>query len=128
MTRDLGFTQIDHHGGGAGFFRFGDFELNRDKWPDGWDTYRRIVARLHEAGIGSIFHTYAFFMTSEYVAPVPDPPRCLPQFYSRGRLGATEILRSPPQTWHAHGHQQRGSTPIIVTFAGSKEAPGASLG
>ena len=74
MTRDLGFTQIDHHGGGAGFFRFGDFELNRDKWPDGWDTYRRIVARLHDAGIGSIFHTYAFFIDkqSRYVTPVPD--------------------------------------------------------
>ncbi|MCL4181051.1 MAG: hypothetical protein KJ072_25310, partial [Verrucomicrobia bacterium] len=74
MTRDLGFTQIDHHGGGAGFFRFGDFELNREKWPDGWDAYRRIVARLHEAGIGSIFHTYAFFIDkqSRYVTPVPD--------------------------------------------------------
>ena len=74
MARDLGFTQIDNHGGGAGFFRFGDFELNREKWPDGWETYRRIVTRLHEAGIGSIFHTYAFFIDkqSKYVSPVPD--------------------------------------------------------
>jgi hypothetical protein len=33
------------------------------------------VARLHEAGIGSIFHTYAFFIDkgSKYVTPVPDP-------------------------------------------------------
>jgi len=74
MTRSLGFTQIDNHGGGA-FFRFGDFELNREKWPDGWETWRRIVARLHAAGIGSIFHTYAFFIDkqSKYVTPVPDP-------------------------------------------------------
>jgi hypothetical protein len=74
MARDLGFTQIDNHGGGAGFFRFGDFALNREKWPDGWETYRRIVARLHDAGIGSIFHTYAFFIDkqSKYVTPVPD--------------------------------------------------------
>jgi hypothetical protein len=73
-TRRVGFTQIDNHGGG-GFFRFGDFELNRKKWPDGWDGYRRIVERLHEAGIGSIFHTYAFFIdkASKYVTPVPDP-------------------------------------------------------
>jgi hypothetical protein len=73
MVRSLGFTQIDNHGGGA-FFRFGDFELNRDKWPEGWENYRRIVARLHAAGVGSIFHTYAFFIDkrSKYVAPIPD--------------------------------------------------------
>ena len=75
MVKDLGFTQIDNHGGSADFFRFGDFALNRQKWPEGWETYRRIVARLHAAGIGSIFHTYAFFIDkhSKYVTPVPDP-------------------------------------------------------
>jgi hypothetical protein len=75
MAHKLGMTQIDNHGGGAGFFRFGDFELNRQKWPDGWETYRRIVARLHAAGVGSIFHTYGFFIDkqSKYVTPVPDP-------------------------------------------------------
>jgi hypothetical protein len=75
MTRSLGFNQIDNHGGSAGFFRFGDFALNRDKWPDGWEAWRRIVDRLHTNGIGSIFHTYAFFIDkqSKYVTPVPDP-------------------------------------------------------
>lgn len=74
MTRSLGFTQIDHHGGGD-FFRFGDFELNRERWPDGWAHWEPIVDRLHQAGIGSIFHTYAFFIDkrSRYVTPVPDP-------------------------------------------------------
>ena len=74
MTRSLGFTQIDNHGGG-GFFRFGDMELNREKWPEGWEAWRRIAARLHAQGIGSIFHTYAFFIDkrSKYVTPVPDP-------------------------------------------------------
>lgn len=73
MTRKLGVTQIDHHGGGK-FFRFGDFALNSAKWPQGWDTYRGIVKRLHDDGIGSIFHTYAFFIDkrSKYVTPVPD--------------------------------------------------------
>ncbi|MCL4787674.1 MAG: hypothetical protein KJ070_12915 [Verrucomicrobia bacterium] len=73
MTRSLGFTQIDNHGGGK-FFRFGDMELNREKWPDDWESWKRIVARLHEKGIGSIFHTYAFFIDkqSKYVTPVPD--------------------------------------------------------
>ncbi|MEO6182877.1 MAG: hypothetical protein ABIP71_07230, partial [Verrucomicrobiota bacterium] len=73
MAKSLGFTQIDNHGGGE-FFRFGDMELNRKKWPEGWDSYQRIVDRLHTAGIGSIFHTYAFFIDkrSKYVTPVPD--------------------------------------------------------
>ncbi len=74
MARSLGITQIDNHGGGE-FFRFGDFELNREKWPDGWNTYKDIVARLHAEGISSIFHTYAFFIDkrSKYVTPVPSP-------------------------------------------------------
>ncbi len=73
MVRSLGFTQIDNHGGGA-FFRFGDMELDRKKWPDGWDSWQRIVARLHDAGIGSIFHTYGFFIDkrAKYVTPIPD--------------------------------------------------------
>lgn len=75
MVRSLGFTQIDNHGGGSGFFRFGDMELNRQKWPESWESQRRIVARLHTSGIGSIFHIYAFFTDkgSKYVTPVPDP-------------------------------------------------------
>jgi len=73
MAKNVGVTQIDNHGGGS-FFRFGDFVLNDKKWPQGWDTYRRVVQRLHDAGIGSIFHTYAFFIDkqSKYVHPVPD--------------------------------------------------------
>ncbi len=73
-AKNLGVSQIDNHGGSSAFFRFGDFALNQEKWPEGWDTYRRIVRRLHDAGIGSIFHTYAFFIDkhSKYVTPVPD--------------------------------------------------------
>ncbi|MFA5814539.1 MAG: hypothetical protein WC865_02850 [Bacteroidales bacterium] len=72
MCRSLGFNQIDNHGGG-GFFKFGDFELNAEKWPDGWESFKRINARLHDASISSIFHTYAFFIdkNSRYVTPVP---------------------------------------------------------
>jgi hypothetical protein len=72
QCKSLGFNQIDNHGGGS-FFRFGDFKLNPEKWPDGWDSFKRINSRLHEAGISSIFHSYAFFIdkNSEYVTPVP---------------------------------------------------------
>jgi len=72
MCHNLGFNQVDNHGGGD-FFKFGDFELNKKKFPDGWKSFKRINARLHEAGISSIFHTYAFFIdkNSRYVTPVP---------------------------------------------------------
>ena len=73
MCQSLGFNQIDNHGGGE-FFRFGDFQLNPKKWPDGWASFTRINHRLHQAGLSSIFHTYAFFIdkNSKYVTPVPD--------------------------------------------------------
>ncbi len=72
MCASLGFNQIDNHGG-SGFFKFGDFELNPEKFPDGWDHFKRINKRLHDAGISSLFHTYAFFIDkdSKYVTPVP---------------------------------------------------------
>ncbi|MEN6453566.1 MAG: hypothetical protein ABFD10_04840 [Prolixibacteraceae bacterium] len=75
MCRSLGFNQIDSHGGDKDFFSFGDFELNPEKWPGGWDHFKRINQQLHEAGISSIFHTYAFFIDkkSKYARPVPHP-------------------------------------------------------
>ncbi|MFA6471644.1 MAG: hypothetical protein WCU00_06340 [Candidatus Latescibacterota bacterium] len=75
MAQSGGFNQIDNHGGGPGLFKFGSFELNKEKFPNGWDTYKEIVAKLHKAGIGSIFHTYSFFIDkhSKYATPVPSP-------------------------------------------------------
>ena len=72
MCKNLGFTQIDNHGGGN-FFKFGDFELDAKKWPEGWNSYKQINKMLHDAGISSIFHSYAFFIdkNSKYVTPVP---------------------------------------------------------
>jgi hypothetical protein len=72
MCRSIGFNQIDNHGGGS-FFKFGTFELNKENFPDGWNSFKRINDRLHEAGISSILHTYSFFIdkNSEYVTPVP---------------------------------------------------------
>ncbi|RIH62997.1 hypothetical protein D1164_21840 [Mariniphaga sediminis] len=73
MCSSVGFNQIDNHGGGKDFFKFGSLELNPEKWPDGWEHFKRINKRLHDAGISSIFHTYAFFIdkNSKYVTPVP---------------------------------------------------------
>jgi hypothetical protein len=135
MTRTLGFTQIDNHGGGA-FFRFGDMELNRQKWPKGWETWRRIVARLHAAGIGSIFHTYAFFIdkNSKYVTPVPDPRLDAFRTFTLAEplsADATEIAvnESTAGMTTVTGFFEHNSVVLhlgdeLVTFGGaSKEAP-----
>lgn len=62
--KTLGFNQIDSHGGGD-FFEFGSLELNKKKWPDGWESFKRINNKLHENGISHIFHTYAFFIDKQ---------------------------------------------------------------
>jgi hypothetical protein len=68
--RSLGFNQIIIHGGGA-FYKHGEFELDRNKWPEGWQSFKNINDRLHEAGIYSILLTYTFFIDkkSKYVTP-----------------------------------------------------------
>lgn len=135
MIRSLGFTQIDNHGGGS-FFRFGDMELNREKWPDGWESWRRIVARLHAEGIGSIFHTYAFFIDkqSKYVTPVPDPRLDAFRTFTLAQpltADATEVLvnESTAGLSTITGFFEHNSVVLhigdeLVTFGGfSKESP-----
>jgi hypothetical protein len=67
----LGFNQLMLHGGG--FFKHGELEPDRKKWPEGWENFKRINNRLHESGISSILLTYTFFIdkSSRYVTPVP---------------------------------------------------------
>src|ERR1017187_2301804 len=135
MVQRLGFTQIDNHGGGA-FFRFGSMELNRQKWPDGWESWRRIVARLHTAGIGSIFHTYAFFIDkqSTYVTPVPDPRLDAFRAFTLSKpltAAASELLvvESTPALTTVTGFYESNSVVLhigdeLVTFGGvSQQAP-----
>jgi len=55
---------------------------------DGWDTWRRIVTRLHAAGIDSIFHTYAFFIDKRSRCVTPGTDRRLDAF-RRFTLAAT---------------------------------------
>jgi len=68
--RNLGFNQIIIHGGGA-FYKHGEFELDPTKWPEGWQSFKKINDRLHNAGIYSILLTYTFFIDkrSKYVTP-----------------------------------------------------------
>ena len=73
MCKNLGFNQIDHHGGG--FFNFGELKIDSVTYPNGWSDFRSVNRKLKAAGIASIFHTYAYFIdkNSKYVSPVMHP-------------------------------------------------------
>jgi hypothetical protein len=135
-VHNLGFTQIDNHGGGS-FFRFGDFKLDAQRWPDGWATWEKeILPRLKKAGIGSIFHTYAFFIDkrSKYVTPVPDSRLDAFRTFTLARplaADATEIVvnESTADLSLITGFFEQNSVTLqlgdeLVTFGGfSKQAP-----
>lgn len=67
-----GASQIDFHGGKA--FRWGDFEVNKEIYPEGRDSLKAAVNVIHEARMAAGLHTYAFFIAkdSPWVTPVPD--------------------------------------------------------
>ncbi|MBN1422349.1 MAG: hypothetical protein JXP34_26475 [Planctomycetes bacterium] len=134
-VKALGFTQIDSHGGGSRFFRFGDFELNRGKWPRGWDSFRAIVDRLHAAGIGAVFHTYAFFIDkrAKYVTPVPSPHLAAFRTFTLAEpieAGAKEIrvVESTADLSTITGFFVRNSVTLhvgdeLIAFAGASKEP-----
>jgi len=72
-VQSVGFNQVEFHGGSS--FRFGDCALSPDRYPDGVASLRRVIDRLHAAGIVAGLHSYAFFIDKRcpYVTPVPDP-------------------------------------------------------
>ena len=98
-------------------------------------TYKRIVARLHEAGIGSILHTYAFFVDkqSKYVTPVPHPQLdAFRSFTLAGPVdaGDTEItvVESTADVSPVTGFFERNSATLhigdeLVTFTGTAKEP-----
>lgn len=115
---NLGFNQIDLHGG-SDFFRFGDLELNKKKWPEGWANFKRINTRLREAGILPLLHTYAFFLdkASKYVTPVPNEGLAYTNTFTLTQpLGLTDTVITVNE-----------STATISTVTGFFERNGVTL-
>ncbi len=73
LANQLGINQIDFHGGTS--FRFGDCLPNPKTYPEGRKSLKRVIDRLHAAGISAGLHTYAFFIDKKcpWVTPIPDP-------------------------------------------------------
>jgi len=73
VAKNLNAKQIDMHTGIN--LRFGDLEPNPNMYPNGIKGVKKVVDKLHHAGILVGLHTYAFFVAkdSKWVSPVPDP-------------------------------------------------------
>lgn len=72
VAKSVGATQIDLHGGHP--FRWGDFEVNRELYPQGRDSLKAVIDTIHQAGLYAGLHTYSFFIDKKtpWVTPVPD--------------------------------------------------------
>lgn len=66
----LGLNQINLHAA-----RFGDWQPYPQAYPEGRASLRRVVDRIHAAGMQAGIHTYCYFLNKQtpYVTPIPDP-------------------------------------------------------
>lgn len=66
----LGMNQINLHA-----VRFGDWQPYPQPYPEGRASLKRVVDRIHAAGMQAGVHTYCYFLNKQtpYVTPVPDP-------------------------------------------------------
>ena len=135
----LGMNQIDFHGGGS--FRFGDCMPNPKTYPDGFDSLKAVVDKLHAAGISAGLHTYAFFIAKNcpWVTPVPDPRLAKDATFTLGGELSAEadvvpVVESTTDMSTITGFFVRNSVTLqiddeLITYGGiSKEQPYAFTG
>lgn len=73
-VKSIGFNQVQIHGG-RHTYRFGDCKPNPKLYPNGIESLKAVIRRLHEEDIYVGMHPYAFFIdkSTPWVTPVPDP-------------------------------------------------------
>jgi hypothetical protein len=83
-TRQAGLQYLYHPGP---FKNWGHFELDEDKFPNGWDGLKRCVELAENEGIHVGLHTLSNFITTDdpYVTPVPDK--------RLGKVGSSAIVQ-----------------------------------
>ncbi len=71
LAQELGMNQINI----CGPCRHGDYLPNPGLYPNGHDSLKAVVDKLHAAGLKVGLHTFAFFINKAcpWVTPVPDP-------------------------------------------------------
>lgn len=95
LCRDFGVDQL--HFCGTKAFRFGDYAPHPDVFPHGLIGVRRVVERLHAAGLKAGLHTMSFSIhqASGYVTPIPDKRLAKERSYTlAGTLSDTDQMIS----------------------------------
>jgi hypothetical protein len=134
MLHGLGVKQLDLHGGYA--FRFGDYVPNPAEYPNGRDSLKAVVDKLHDAGVAVGLHTYAMFIAKNapWVTPIPDPGLAKnAAFTLAAALSETDVAVPVVETTEKMspltGFHHRNSATIqigdeLIVFSGvSKEPP-----
>ena len=69
--RKFGISQVGIHQGVP--YRQGDFEVNRELYPNGLPDFKAVIDRFHSHGFQVGLHPYTFFVdhNSRYLTPVP---------------------------------------------------------
>jgi hypothetical protein len=72
LARRGGFTHVHFHGWWSSL---GHYEPNRGRFPDGLESMKRVVDRIHAAGLKASMHTLTGCISTNdsWVTPVPDP-------------------------------------------------------
>ena len=134
MLNGLGVRQLDLHAGHA--FRFGDYVPNPSVYPQGYQSLKNVVDKLHAAGIVAGLHTYAMFLAKDtpWVTPIPDPGLAKNAVFTlAASISETDalvsVLESTEKMSALTGFHHRNSATLqiddeLILFSGvSKEAP-----
>lgn len=97
--RRTGFRQV-MLSSGAWCAQVGHYTINTSRYPDGLESLRRTVARLHAAGILVGLHTFAskISKTDSYVTPVPDRGFCVDRTAVLARAVDASVTELPTKT------------------------------
>jgi len=71
LTKKAGLQYLYHSGP---FLNWGHFDLNKEAFPENWDSLKECVDRAEQEGIKLGAHTLSNFITTNdpYVTPIPD--------------------------------------------------------
>ncbi|MDX9978870.1 MAG: LamG-like jellyroll fold domain-containing protein [Lentisphaeria bacterium] len=84
LARRGGFTHIHFHGWWSSL---GHYEPNKSRFPDGLESMKRVVDRIHAAGLKASMHTLTGCISTNdpWVTPVPDPRLAADASYTLAR-------------------------------------------
>ena len=134
ICHDTGIRQIDISNWN---FYAGDYEVSTSAIPGGKPALKRIIGKLHAAGIKCGLHTYSFLVQKQnpkYVTPVPDPRLAKAATFTLASdvdaAGATiPVSESTAQLADASADRTLVIDNELVSFSGvSRSAPFALTG